>query len=39
LNIVRLAGALTVVGLILMVVLLRRRETRETRTPGPVGVS
>lgn len=39
LNIVRLAGALTVVGLALMVVLMRRRETRETRTPGPVGVS
>jgi protein SCO1/2 len=39
LNIVRLAGALTVVGLVLMVVLMRRRETRETRTPGPVGVS
>lgn len=39
LNIVRLAGALTAIGLVLMVVLMLRRETRETRTPGPVGVS
>lgn len=38
-NFVRLAGALTAIGIVVMVVLLRRRENRETRTPGPVGVS
>ncbi|HEX2643206.1 MAG TPA: SCO family protein [Thermoanaerobaculia bacterium] len=36
---VRLAGALTAIGIFVMVVMLRRRENRETRTPGPVGVS
>lgn len=38
-NIVRLAGILTVLGIVLMIVLMRRRENREARTPRPVGVS
>lgn len=39
LNLVRAGGVLTVVGLVAMVVLLRRREAHEAGQPGPLGAA